>query len=176
MKKQHNIGEVFTHNGFTLTVKEGGFCPDCHFSSQKCDFEELECREGQREDMREVLFEDKNFIGLMGNLREAIEIESYQFKLVEFLPQTKQLSVSILVDSEKCFILHAVKPNPKEIADSLNEQYERFMNTEHEQVELKSVVDIPFKCPYMSDSCPFVDTMTATRDKNCSECENYINE
>lgn len=46
---------------------------------------------------------------------------------------------------------------------------------EDEQVELRAVVDIPFKCPYMSDSCPFVDTMTATLDKNCGECENNPN-
>ena len=47
--------------------------------------------------------------------------------------------------------------------------------TEHEQVELKSVVSIPFKCPYMDDSCPFVDTMTAILDKDCRECDNNTN-
>lgn len=51
--------------------------------------------------------------------------------------------------------------------------YVVFKNTE--QVEPKSVVDIPFKCLYLSDSCPFVDTMTATLNKNCNECENNPN-
>ena len=34
---------------------------------------------------------------------------------------------------------------------------------------------IHFKCPYQEFSCPFVDTMTATLDKQCSECEHYDN-
>lgn len=136
--KEHKIGEVFTYNGFTLTAIEGGGCEKCHLFGQKCADEELECRTDEREDKTRVIFECAEYGNLADTIGQQITIDDdFCFQKIEFLPQTKQLSVSILVDSEKSFILHAVKPTPKEAANDLNEQYERFMSTEHEQIELK---------------------------------------
>ena len=79
----------------------------------------------------------KNQQSLVAELRTHITIPEYYFTNVMILPLTKNLSVSILVNSEKSFILCAVKPTAQEVAQDLNEQYERFMNTEHEQNTLK---------------------------------------
>lgn len=35
----------------------------------------------------------------------------------------------------------------------------------------KSKNNIPFKCPHHDFSCPYVDTLTITALKKCSDCE-----
>lgn len=136
--KQHKIGETFPYNGFTLTVKEGGGCEKCHLCGQKCDDEELECRQSERDDNTLVIFECAEYGNLANTIGRLITIDDdFHFEKIEYLPLTKNLSVSILVNSENNIILHAVKPSPQEVASDLNEQYERHLNTKNEQVKLK---------------------------------------
>lgn len=138
MKIEHKIGEEFTYNGFTLTVKTGGDCLECHLYGQKCDDDELECRGELRKDKTRVIFECAEYGNLANTIGQLITIDDdFHFEKIEYLPLTKNLSVSILVNSEKCFILHAVKPTPQEVATDLNEQYERHLNTKTEQNTLK---------------------------------------
>jgi len=119
-------------------------------------------------------FTDNRVKEVFDGLKEAIHIPNYGFEEIKFYPRIKKIGVTIFVKSEIYAILQSCKPTIREVGKELNEQYERHLNTEPEQVELKSLVSIPFKCPNMEDSCPFVDTMTATLDMNCSECEHNI--
>lgn len=74
---------------------------------------------------------------LLTELRPHITIPEYEFKDVMFFPLTKMISVAIFVKSKNCTILHSVKSTPQEIAESLNEQYERHLNIQTEQITLK---------------------------------------
>ena len=73
---------------------------------------------------------------IIKEIRELINVPNYDFENITIFPLINKISATIFVKSKNYAILHSCKPTPQEVAIDLNDQYERFMNTKHEQVTL----------------------------------------